>query len=145
VIPKRLSFLLAAVALSACESTMPYAWVATEVKASPRYVLPGHVVELEVAATNWGEETVFASNGCAPGLGFMVTRPDLEHVNPYPASWPCAVEDTHALEPGETDTVVFQWTVPNLTGEYQVVGGLVVEDRLWSVSPEVAFEVRSGP
>jgi hypothetical protein len=55
------------------------------------------------------------------------------------------VEDTHALEPGETDTVVFQWTVPNLTGEYQVVGGLVVEDRLWSVSPEVAFEVRSGP
>jgi hypothetical protein len=141
---KRLLLLLAAVSISACESTMPYAWVATEVKASPRYVLPGQVVDLEVTATNWGEETVYASNGCAPGLGFMVTRPDLERVNPYPASWPCAAEDTHALEPGETDTVLFHWTVPNITGEYEVVGGLVVEDRLWSVSQSALFEVRSA-
>ena len=36
---KRLLFLLTALSVSGCESTMPYAWVATEVKASPRYVL----------------------------------------------------------------------------------------------------------
>ena len=143
MISRRLLILCAAVSVGACESTMPYAYVSTEVNAAPHYVLPGQTVELEVSATNWGEVTVYASNGCAPGLGFMITRPDEERVNPYPASWPCGVQDTHTLEPGETDVVRFDWTVPSLIGEYGVVGGLVVEDRLWSVSESVVFEVRA--
>jgi hypothetical protein len=120
---------------------MPYAHVATEVTVSPGFSLRGQTIELRVSATNWGDETVYASNGCAPGLGFMVTRPDQERVNPFPASWPCVTDDTHVLEPGETDTVLFPWD-PQLSGTYEVVGGLVVDDRLWSVSNPVTFEVR---
>jgi hypothetical protein len=141
VIAKRSMVLLGSLALAACESTLPYAQVATEVRVSPSFTVSGQTIELEVSATNWGDETVYASNGCAPGLGFMVTLPDEERVNPFPASWPCVPEDTHVLEPGETDTVLFRWT-PQLAGAYEVVGGLVVGDRLWSVSTPVTFEVR---
>jgi len=144
VIPKRVVLLLGSIALGGCESTMPLAYVATEVTVLPRLVTPGQTIELTVTATNWGEETVYPSNGCAPGLGFMVTRPNLEEVNPYPAAWPCGTDDTHVLEPGETDTVLFSWTAPQEIGEYVVVGGVVVGDRLWSVSAPVSFEVRAG-
>ena len=142
MIRKRVVFLLGALALCGCESTMPLAHVATEVTVSPRIVSPGQTVELTVTATNWGEEIVYASNGCAPGLGFMVKRPDDDHVNPYPSAWPCQDQDSAVLEPGETDSVVFRWSVPALIGEYEVVGGVVVGDRIWSVSAPVTFDVR---
>jgi hypothetical protein len=139
---KPLVLSLAVAAAAGCESTMPYAWVASEVRVSPSVLVAGEPVELSVTATNWGDETVYASNGCAPGLGFMITRPDQQHVNPFPATWPCTPDDSQVLEPGETDTVVFRWT-PQLTGAYVVVGGLVVDDRLWSLSETASFEVRS--
>jgi hypothetical protein len=122
---------------------MPLTFVATEVTLSPRILAPGQTIELTVTATNWGEETVYPSNGCAPGLGFSVTRPDSVDINPYPAAWPCGEEDTHLLEPGETDSVVFRWSVPELLGEYEVVGGVVVGDRIWSLSEPETFEVRA--
>ena len=141
---KCLVLLLAPLALLGCDSTMPLAHVATEVQVSPSVLIPGQIAELTVVATNWGEETVYASNGCAPGLGFMITPPAGQSINPYPAAWPCASEDSHLLEPGETDAVVFRWTVPQMAGRYQVVGGVVVGDRLWAISEPVAFEVRAG-
>jgi hypothetical protein len=134
--------LAACLALAGCESTLPYAYLTSELSAAPRIVTLGEEVELEVAATNWGDETVHADNGCGPGLGFMITRPDQERVNPYPASWPCEAEDSQVLEPGETDVVVFRWRPP-LAGSYSVVGGFVVGDRLWSISEDVGFEVRA--
>lgn len=144
MIAKRWMILFALLGAGGCEDGLPYAHLGSEVRATPGVVVVGEQVELAVTVTNWGDETIFASNGCAPGLGFMVTRPDEEIVNPYPAAWPCALLDSQALEPGETDVVTFRWT-PTLVGAYSVVGGLVVGDRLWSVSEEVGFEVRSAP
>ena len=145
VFAKRWMILLLLVGAAGCEDDMPYAYLGSEVRATPGVLVAGEEVELAVTVTNWGDETVFASNGCAPGLGFMVTRPDDEIVNPYPAlPSTCQLLDSQVLEPGETDVVTFRWK-PTLVGAYSVVGGLVVGDRLWSVSEEVGFEVRSAP
>ena len=145
----RLTVVLAVAASLGCDSsTSPFDVVASDVvrselTISPPAVTAGEVVTLRVATTNSGSARVSASNGCAEGLGFRIKRPDGEIVDPYAGlAWICPRLDSQDLDPGETDVVSWQWKTPGLTGDYEVIGGLVVDGRIVGPSPVVSLRVR---
>ena len=98
----------------------------------------GEVLGLRAIATNHGDQTVEFFAGCGAGLDFEVQRPSGERqflLRDLPST--CPIFDSNILEPGETDTVSYAWTVPLLTGTYRVWAGGRVPDGLAARSTPV--------
>jgi len=141
--------LLALLLVLGCRSsTEPFDTVSSDViwselSVSPLELTPGSAVTLRVETTNRGNTLVSASVGCGLGLGFQIKRPDGIVVDPLAGvPWHCTAEDSHQLAPGETDTVTWQWTTPQLRGRYEVVGGLRVDGKIMGPSAPQTFYVR---
>ena len=64
-------------------------------------------------------------------------------MDPYAGrAFTCPRLDSQDLDPDETDVVEWQWVAPLAPGRYEVIGGLVVDDRIVGPSARQAFEVR---
>jgi len=111
------------------ESTAPYGDVETRVEVDRARAAVGEVIGLRAIATNDGDETVEFFAGCGAGLDFEVQGPNGERrflLRELPSI--CPIFDSNILEPGETDTVSYAWTVPLPTGTYRLwAGGRVPE------------------
>lgn len=134
--------------ISACDSVSdPFDTIASSVLHSDLSVAPldvavGSSISLKIETTNRGKSLISAQSGCAPGLGFHIKRPDGVVVDPYAGlEFACPRLDSQDLEPGETDSVTWQW-LPPMPGRYEVVGGLLVNGRIMGPSASKSFQVR---
>jgi hypothetical protein len=138
---------LAGIILACASSTEPFdtipsSVIRSELSIAPVEVVLGSSITLEVATTNHGNGRISASSGCAPGLGFRIKRPDGVIVDPYAGlAFICPRLDSQDLEPGETDTITWQWAPP-VPGRYEVIGGLLVKGRIMGPSGSKSFQVR---
>jgi hypothetical protein len=127
-------------------STQPFDTVASgvvqsQLSVSPVQVASGSTIKLMVESTNRGPTRISASNGCAPGLGFRIRRPDGVIVDPYAGlAFICPRLDSQDLEPGETDVVTWEWT-PTMSGRYEAIGGLIVDGQVVGPSMTQTFQV----
>lgn len=118
--------LVASLTVSAgCEgSTAPSADVQTRLEVDRARVERGGVLGLRAIATNSGDETVEFGPGCGVGLDFEVQHPNGQRtflLRELPSG--CPIFDSNILEPGETDTVSYAWTVPAASGGYRLWAG----------------------
>ena len=111
------------------ESTAPYGDVETRLEVDRAQAAVGEILGLRAIATNHGDNTIEFFAGCGAGLDFEVQGPTGERqflMRELPSI--CPIFDSNILEPGETDTVSFAWTVPLPTGTYRIwAGGRVPE------------------
>ena len=120
----------------------PDGGVATRVEVERTHVTAGEGLGLRAIATNYGENAVEFIAGCGAGLDFEVQRPDGERqflMRGLPSI--CPIFDSNILEPGETDTVSYVWTVPQQTGIYRVWAGGRVREGLAARSVPVELFV----
>ena len=142
--PRALLPFVAALSLGAgCDSsTAPYSDVETRLEVEPTRATMGDAVELRAIATNRGRGTVQFFAGCGAGLDFEVQRPSGARqflLRELPST--CPIFDSNILEPGETDTVSHEWTVPQESGTYQVWAGGRVPEGLAARSAPVTVVV----
>jgi hypothetical protein len=111
------------------ESTAPYGDVETRLEVDRARAARGDVLGLRAIATNHGDATIEFGPGCGVGLDFEVEPPNGERVfllRELPSG--CPIFDSNRLEPGETDTVSYAWTIPAVSGTYRLwAGGRVPE------------------
>ena len=136
--------LVAALAVGAgCrESTAPYADVHTRLEVDRTRASIGDVLGLRAIAANHGSDTVKFGPGCGVGLDFEVQPPGGERVfllRELPST--CPIFDSNILEPGETDTVSYAWTLPAVRGTYRVWAGGRVREGLAARSAPVDVTV----
>lgn len=127
-----------AVAVGCEESTAPYRDVETRLEVDRARLPRGEVLGLRAIATNSGDETVQLGPGCGVGLDFEVERPNGERMfllRELPSG--CPIFDSNNLEPGETDTVSYAWTVPDVGGTYRLWAGGRVREGLAARSAPV--------
>ena len=110
----------------------------------PPSVAAGDVVRLVAVAHNPTDATVDIGYQCGPPLAFEVTAPSGARLHPIPLDIPYTCErlDVHDVEPGETDSVAVDWTVPAATGRYQVRAGVRVHSALEWLTAARALVVR---
>jgi hypothetical protein len=123
-------------------STAPYGDVETRLEVDRVQANVGEVVGLRAIATNHGADTVQFIAGCGQGLDFEVQRPSGERhflLRGQPSI--CPIFDSNILEPGETDTVSYAWTVPEQTGTYRLWAGGRVREGLAARSLRVELIV----
>ena len=134
--------ILACASSTAPFDTIPSSVIRSELSIAPFEVVLGSSITLQVETTNHGKGRISASSGCAPGLGFHIKRPDGVVVDPYAGlAFICPRLDSQDLEPGETDSITWQWTPP-VAGRYAVIGGLLVNGRIMGPSAAKSFQVR---
>lgn len=112
-------------------STAPYRDVETRLEVDRVRANVGEVVGLRAIATNYGNDTIQFIAGCGAGLDFEVQRPSGDRyflLRGLPSI--CPIFDSNILEPGETDTVSYAWTAPDLTGTYRLWAGGRVREGL---------------
>lgn len=112
-------------------STAPYGDIDTRLEVDRTQAAVGEVVGLRAIATNHGADTVTLMAGCGAGLDFEIQRPNGERyflLRDRPSI--CPIFDSNILEPGETDTVSYAWTVPAPTGTYRLWAGGRVREGL---------------
>jgi hypothetical protein len=124
--------------IAACrDSTGPYSDVLTRLEIDHREVTVGEIIQLRAIATNEGDRTIQFMAGCGLGLDFEVLRPNGDRsflLRELPST--CPIFDSNILEPGETDTVTYSWSVPLETGTYRFwAGGRVPEGLAARSSP----------
>lgn len=111
------------------ESTAPYGDVETRLEVDRVRAARGERLGLRAIATNHGDDTIEFGPGCGVGLDFEVEPPTGERVfllRELPSG--CPIFDSNILEPGETDTVSYAWTIPAVSGTYRLwAGGRVAE------------------
>ena len=111
------------------ESTAPYGEVETRLEVDRNRATRGELLGLRAIAINHGADTIEFGPGCGVGLDFEVQPPTGERVfllRELPSG--CPVFDSNILEPGETDTVSYAWTIPAVSGTYRLwAGGRVAE------------------
>lgn len=120
------------------ESTAPYSDVETRLEVDRARLARGEVLRLRAIATNYGDETVQFGPGCGVGLDFEVEPPSGERVfllRELPSG--CPIFDSNVLEPGETDTVSYAWTVPGAGGTHRLWAGGRVREGLAARSAPV--------
>lgn len=126
------------VAAACLESTAPYADVETRVEVDRTQGAVGEILGLRAIATNHGDKTVEFFAGCGAGLDFEVQAPTGERrflMRELPST--CPIFDSNVLEPRETDTVSFAWTLPLPTGTYLIWAGGRVREGLAARSAPV--------
>ena len=102
----------------------------------------GEVVELRAIAVNHGLLPKEYIDGCGAGLDFEVRSATGERqflLRDLPST--CPVFDSNILEPGETDTVTYAWTVPGPPGRYLLRAGGRVPSGLASPSEPRVLEI----
>lgn len=121
-----------------CEGvTTPFSAVVTRVEAEPSSAAVGEGVLLRAIATNYGKESETFMAGCGEGLDFEVELPSGERRFLLRGLLtPCATYDSNVLEPAETDTVSFAWTVP-ASGTYRIWAGARVAEGIAARSAPV--------
>jgi len=111
------------------ESTAPYGEVETRLEVDRARAARGELLGLRAIATNHGDGTIAFGPGCGVGLDIEMQPPTGERVfllRELPSG--CPVFDSNVLEPGETDTVSYAWTIPAVSGTYRLwAGGRVAE------------------
>ena len=120
------------------ESTAPYGDIETRLEADRARVARGEVLGLRAIATNHGDGTVALGPGCGVGLDIEVESPNGERMfllRELPSG--CPIFDSNNLEPGETDTVSYAWTVPDVGGTYRLWAGGRVREGLAARSAPV--------
>ena len=125
------------------ESTAPYGDVRTRLEVDRAQAAVGEVLELRAIAVNQGDERVEFFAGCGAGLDFEVQQPNGERrflLRELPST--CPIFDSNVLEPGETDTVSYAWTVPLPVGTYRLWAGGRVPEGLAARSRPVDVIVR---
>lgn len=123
-------------------STAPYRDVETRLEVDQARVGVGEVLELRAIATNHGDRTLEFIAGCGAGLDFEVQLPSGERrflLRGLPSI--CPIFDSNILEPGETDTVAYAWTVPGPPGTYRLWAGGRVPQGLAARSTPVEVVV----
>jgi hypothetical protein len=104
----------------------------------------GEAVRLVATVHNPTDATVDLGQECGVPLAFEVTAPSGARIYPIPLGGPFTCErlDLHDIEPGETDAVTFEWSVPRATGRYRVRAGVRMLGRLERRTAAREFEVR---
>ena len=130
---------LAAILLAAgCDGvTTAFSAVVTRVEAEPSSAAVGDAVLLRAIATNYGEESETFLAGCGEGLDFEVELPSGERrflLRGLLTS--CEMNDSNVIEPAETDTVTYSWTVP-ASGTYRIWAGVRVAEGIAARSTPV--------
>ena len=127
-----------------CRSgTDPYGALEMQVEVDPQATtVVGEVLTLRAIATNHGDRSVELGYGCGAGLDFEVEAPTGERrflLRGLPSL--CPLYDSNVLEPAETDTVEYRWTVPGPQGTYRVRAGGRVRAGLAARSPVIEVKV----
>jgi hypothetical protein len=123
-------------------STAPYRDVETRLEVDRARIGVGEVLALRAIATNRGDRRFEFMAGCGEGLDFEVQLPSGERrfiLRGLPSI--CPIFDSNILEPGETDTVAYAWTVPGPPGTYRLWAGGRVPEGLAARSPPVEVVV----
>ena len=128
-----------------CRSgTDPYGTLEIQVEVDPDAAAAvGEVLTLRAIATNQGARSVEFVYGCGFGLDFEVEAPTGERRFPLrelPSL--CPLYDSNVLEPAETDTVEYRWTVPAPQGTYRVWAGGRVRSGLAARSTAIEVQVK---
>ena len=124
------------------DSTAPYGDVEMRVEVDRARAAVGKILGLRAIATNHGDRTIQFFAGCGAGLDFEVQGPTGERrflMRELPST--CPIFDSNLLEPRETDTVSFAWTVPLPTGTYRIWAGGRVPEGLAARSTPVEVMV----
>ena len=125
-------------------STDPYGALEVKVEVDPdAAAVVGEVLTLRAIATNRGARSVELGDGCGPGLDFEVEAPTGERrylLRGLPSL--CPLNDSHVLEPAETDTVSYRGTVPGPQGTYRVWAGGRVPAGLAARSTGIDVQVK---
>jgi hypothetical protein len=124
-------------ALGCDEVTTPFSAVVTRAEVEPASAAVGNGVLLRAIATNYGEERETFLAGCGEGLDFEVELPSGERrflLRGLLTS--CEMNDSNIIEPAETDTVTYTWTVP-ASGTYRIWAGSRVAGGIASRSAPV--------
>jgi hypothetical protein len=111
--------------------------VVTRAEVEPASVAVGNGVLLRAIATNHGEERETFMAGCGEGLDFEVELPSGERrflLRGLLTS--CEMNDSNIIEPAETDTVTYTWTVP-ASGTYRIWAGTRIAEGIASRSAPV--------
>ena len=98
---------------------------------------------MRAIASNQGARPVEFGYGCGAGLDFEVEAPTGERRFPLrelPSL--CPLFDSNVLEPAETDTVEYRWTVPEAQGTYRVWAGGRVPAGLAARSAAIDVQVK---
>lgn len=137
---RRMTTTLAAMILLAagCDGvTTPFSAVVVRVEAEPSTAAAGNGIILRAIATNYGDETETFMAGCGEGLDFEVELPSGERRFLLRGLLtPCSPYDSNVIEPAETDTVTYGWTVP-ASGTYRIWAGTRIADGIASRSAPV--------
>lgn len=118
-------------------STAPYDDLESRLEVDRTRVAGGEVLGLRAIATNHGDRAIVLGDGCGAGLDFEVRHPNGQRQFLLPdVPSICSLFDSGILEPGETDTLPYTWTVPQPTGTYRVwAGGRVPEGLVARSAP----------
>lgn len=119
------------------EVTTPFSAVVVRVEAEPPTAVVGDAILLRAIATNYGRESEAFMAGCGEGLDFEVELPNGERRFLLRGLLtPCSPYDSNVIEPAETDTVAYGWTVP-AAGTYRIWAGTRVAQGIASRSAPV--------
>jgi hypothetical protein len=117
--------------------TTPFSAVVVRVEAEPVTASVGDGILLRAIATNLGEQSETFMAGCGEGLDFEVELPSGERrLLLRGLLTPCEMNDSNVIEPAETDTVTFGWTVP-ASGTYRIWAGTRIAQGIASRSAPV--------
>ena len=135
---KRIAAALIVLFVMGCDGvTTPFSAVVTRVEAEPASAAVGNSVLLRAIATNYGEERETFMAGCGEGLDFEVELPSGERRFLLRGLLTtCEMNDSNIIEPAETDTVTYTWTVP-ASGTYRIWAGTRVAEGIASRSAPV--------
>ena len=141
--PKQLIVMMALIATTNCRaSTGPYDALDVRAEVEPSGALNvGDQLTLRAIATNHGDRAVNLGYGCGEGLDFEVEIPTGERRFLLRGPSLCPVNDSNVLEPAETDTVAYRWTIPGPAGTYRVWAGGKVKEGLAARSRAIEFRV----
>jgi hypothetical protein len=137
--PRKLVAVLATLMLAVgCDGvTTPFSAVVTRVEAEPTSAAVGDAVLLRAIATNYGKKSEIFMAGCGEGLDFEIELPNGQRRFLLRGLLtPCAPYDSNVLEPAETDTVNYAWTVP-ASGTYRIWAGVRIAEGIAARSAPV--------
>ena len=117
--------------------TTPFSAVVVRVEAEPSAASVGDGILLRAIATNYGGESETFLAGCGEGLDFEVELPSGERRFLLRGLLvTCEMNDSNVIEPAETDTVTYAWTVP-ASGTYRIWAGTRIAQGIASRSAPV--------
>ena len=104
---------------------------------------PGDTVRLLASVYNPTSSVLEIGYGCGPSLDFLVTDPQGSTISLLEGMvFICPLLDYHVLEPGETDSIPWNWTAPAPRGSYGVRSAVRTSGGLSSPSSPVTVDIQ---